>query len=350
MIPPLRPSIVTAAILGVFLVLTLLLARRPYYNWDMFPYMAIAMEKPGIPFDSIHRQVYHAAKSAMSLHDFEAIAQRQPDLRDDPGKFEAILAYFIIKPGYTLPVTLFYVAGVDPLLATCLPSLISYFCLGCLAYFWGRRHAPPVPAAMLALVIGLSPLIVDLARYSSPDMLCALICALGFLFIVKDKPYRGLTMLLAAVWVRPDTVLLLTALTLGLALSKRIRWIESGAFIIAGLLSVTLVMRDLTVVKEYLLLDQPMSSHLTAFRDSLPSLIHSLTLPSILIATAVIYLRNRREKTNLGSVILIAAVAAMMARNVLHPFMEDRFNLPAYLAIVFIAWDTVAPRYYRANP
>lgn len=350
MIPSIRASVVTPTVLGVFLVMTLLLARRPYYNWDMFPYMAVAMDKPGVPFDSIHQRVYEAARESMLSRDFQAISIRQPELRDDAGKFEHILKYFVIKPGYTLLVTFFYATGVEPVLATCLPSLISYFCLGCLAYFWGRRLAPPIPSAMLALLIGLSPLVIDLARYSSPDLMCSLLCATGFFFIVRDMPYRGLTVLLAALWVRPDTVLLFVALTVGLALGGRIRWIEAGAFFVAGSLSLALVLRDFSVLREFVLFDEPLAYHLDAYRDSGPSLIHSLTLPALVVAVTVIFVQKAGEKTNLGSVIVMAVVASMLARYALHPFVEDRFNLPAYLAIVFITWDTVAIRYYRANP
>lgn len=350
MIPSIRASIVTPTVLGVLLVLTLLLARRPYYNWDMFPYMALAMEKPGVPFDSIHRKVYDAARSSMSISDYEAISGRQPELRDNAGKFKDALKYFRIKPGYTISVTLLYVAGVEPVLATCLPSLISYFCLGCLAYFWGRRLAPPLPSAMLALLIGLSPPVIDLARYSSPDMLCALLSTLGIFLIVRDKPYPGLTVLLTSLWVRPDAALLFVAIVAGLATCGRIRWLEAGAFLTVGAVSVILVMRDFSILQEYLLPDGTAGTRLKAFRESVPALLHSLTLPSLVVASAVIFVKKQEETTNLSSVIVIAAVGAMVVRYVLHPFVEDRFNLASYLAIVLIAWDTVVIRYYRANP
>lgn len=344
MFPQVRASIVTPAIIIIFLVLTLLLSRRPYYNWDMFPYMAIAMADPTISFDSTHRAVYREARQFLPPSDYTAISQRQPALRDDPKQFEGILRYFTIKPGYNLVVALCYRLGVNPVFATCLPSLVSYCLIGCLVYFWNLRHAPPVPAALVALTVGLAPPMIDLARYSSPDMLCTLISLSGCMLLVRGLMVAGLASLFAATWVRPDASLLFILVAVSLSWGKLIRL--PHLLILFGLASSSLFLLGPELTNEYLLLDTSLADRLAAYGVGLRSILQSYSLPALLIGLGTLYLRRENTKPDLSSLLVMAAVTSIALRFMLHPFIEDRFNLPACLLIALTAWDTLAARHY----
>ncbi len=346
MLPILPTRFVTPAVIGIFLVLAVLLARRPYYNWDMFPYMAVIMQSPDVPFDSTHREVYRMAKELLPSADYEAISNRQPDLRDDPGKFQEIMKYFTIKPGYTSVASLLYRMGINPVMSTCLPSIISYFLLGLLIYGWANLRAPALPSALLALVIGLAPPVLDVSRYSSPDMICALITTSGLLLVVQRKFYFGLMVMLASVWFRPDASILLVLTITCLAWGRFLRpWVVI-AFLILTMLSVILIIKDFSLVEEYTLFGTSARDHLTAYSESLGGLVRSYATPLIIIAGLTLYFQRKMKKPDLSSLLMMASAASILIRYLLHPHVEDRFNLSAYLLIVLIAWELVAAKQY----
>lgn len=345
MIPHIRSSIVTPTLLIGLLVLSLVLARRPYYNWDMFPYLAIVIAQPGLPFDSTHREVYRAARAELPVQDFQAISSRQPKLMEDPAAFLEIMKYFSIKPGYTWLARGFYHLGAKPVMSTWLPSVISYFLVGVLVYFQARRHAPPMPSALFVMIIALSPQFLNLARYSSPDMLCALVSTAGTILVLRSLTIPGLALLTMAVWIRPDSAIFLM-LTVGILwIMKQITWYQGTVLVLVTAASLWLLLGNSSLINEYLLLDYSLSDHWAAFRTGLGSLFQSLTLPMIALALGMIYFRQSYA-IDLRTWLLAAAVGTLLLRYFLHPFTEDRFNLPAYLLISLVAWETMAQRHY----
>jgi len=338
--------IVIVAVMAILLMVSLLAARRPYYNWDMFPYMAIAMHDRSVPFDSTHREVYRVAKAALPPADFQAISSRQPVFMKDASAFEGILKYYTIKPGYNLVVTGLHGIGLNSVTSTWLPSVVSYFLLGAILLIWTLRTGPVFPAGLFTLVIMLSPSLIDLARYSSPDMLCAVISAMGFMLVLSKKTIPGLGSLLVAVWIRPDAAILMILVALVLSLSGTLRWsvgLMAGAM---SVVSIFYIFKDQTVFYEYLMLNEVDSDRIAAYGNGIGSLLRSYTLPAMVVASALIYWRRHLKPMNVGTWLLLAAGTSLVARFALHPFIEDRLQLPAYLLILLVAWDTLVGRMY----
>ncbi len=337
---------IVVAILAILLTLTVLVVRRPYYNWDMFPYMAIAMDQESIPFDSTHRQVYRVAKSELPAADFGAISARQPDLTNDAAAFEGILKYYIIKPGYNLIVAGLCALGINPVTATALPSAVSYLLLGCLLLFWTLRSGPDVPAGLFTLVIVLAPSLIDLARYSSPDMLCAVVSTAGIMLVLAARPLGGLSFLLAAVWIRPDAAILLALIALTLPMSGMLRWPVAALFFLAAIVSVLFLLKDGSLFSEYLLLNETPNKHLNAYLEGLASVLRSYTIPALVLGLALLHLRKKLLKNEPAYWLVLAGLASLVVRYLLHPFVEDRFHLPVYLLILVVTWDTLVARLY----
>ncbi len=335
------------AIPALLLTVTLLLGQRPYYNWDMFPYMAIALSNPSVPFDSTHRQVYRIAKAELPSQDFEAISSRQPELMKDAASFQNILKYFTIKPGYNAFVWALYHLGANLVAATYLPSLFSYLTLGLLLFWWTQRTGPPMLAGLATVVIMLAPPMVDLARYSSPDMLCALVSATGFLLIMSARTLPGLMVLLTAVLIRPDALILLLLVTLVLTLSGQIKWSIALAISLLGATVVLFLFGGIDLFKEFLI---PEGSSLgVAYGTGLRSVFHSYTYLAIGLGVITLYGRLRLVHyiiRDLGSLLLLSAMSSFLIRYLLHPVVEDRFLLPGYLLILFIAWQTITEKLY----
>lgn len=329
---------------GLLLAATLVLARRPYYNWDMFPYMAIVMASPDIPFEQTHARVYEEARANMLPGDFEAIASRQPELKADPQAFQDILRYHTLKPGYTGIARILYHLGVNPLAATWLPSLVSYFLLGILIFSWAKMQAPVPAAALFTFVITLSPPMMDLARYSSPDMLGALLSLAGLVLILQNNTTWGTALLTMAILVRPDAILILAPVAIVLAWTRKLSVGLAIVWLAAGLGLTAYLFSDFRVAGEYTFAEANLSERMHLYRDGLTSLLSSYTIPLVVVGCFTLLLRR---KSDLLSLLVWAALFSIAVRYLLHPFVEDRFHLPAYLIILLATWQTVSLRVFK---
>lgn len=341
---PTRQLPYTLLVAGILLAASLVLARRPYYNWDMFPYMAIIMASPEVPFAVTHQRVYREAQSHMPEYDYKAIAARQPELKEDPTAFEAILRYHTLKPGYTAVAGLLFYLGVNPLAATWLPSIISYFMLGLVLFSWSRKLAPVPAAALFTFVIVLAPPMIDLARYSSPDMLCALVFTAGFVLVLRNLTNWGVAVMTLSILVRPDAVLLTAPVVGVLAVRKQLPLIQAIAWLAGGILLSLYLVGDQRVIGEYLLDESSFNERLALYRQGLTNLGNSFVIPMVTVAVFTLLLRR---STDLVSLFLWGTLLSMIARYLLHPFVEDRFFLPAYLVILLLTWHTVSPRVFQ---
>lgn len=337
-----RKIVIIAALL-VMTIMTIFLAKRPYYNWDMFPYMAMEAMKPGEPFAETHQKVYLHAQEKMLPDDFERISQRQPALMADPALFQDILRYFAIKPLYLGAVSAFHWIGVDLLDATYMPSIVSFFLFGVLFIFWATRKGPLLPAMVLTAFTLVNPLVIDMARYSSPDMMCTFFSLAGFIAITSGHFKSGLCLLFLTIFIRPDACLLMGAVTAALLWTKQISRTQAIVAITLSAVAVAFLFRGMSI-KEYLVIGNEDLNFAAGFT----SLIHSYTIPFVLAAGAGLYWLYRSGVAVFAdspSLLLMAALGTIIMRFVLHPAIEDRFHAPAYLLVMMLLWLEFAGKY-----
>ena len=299
--------------------------------------MAIIMERPGVPFDSIHREVYSAAADYLPPQDFRAISARQPELAANPQAFQEILKYFTIKPGYTILAELCYRAGIHPVLATCLPSLIGYLAVGLLLFSWSQSVSNPGSSAILTILVAISPPMTDLARYSSPDMMCAAISVGAIALILNSRVTAGLSLLYLAIWVRPDAILLLIPVAIALVFNGLARWSVVATLVIGGVMSAWLILGGNSLIWEYVVVDPSISR----WESYLAGLLSPSLYLLLFLGMGVGLLYFGRSALPSRSFLIWAGLASLVMRYALHPVFEDRFNLPVYFLFLMITWEAV---------
>lgn len=350
MLPTARPPAITLLVVSLLLAASVFLSRRPYYNWDMFPYMAVVMNDGDVAFDSLHRSVYQTALSLMPPRDFDAISSRQPVLMRDAKAFEDVLPYYRVKPGYTWVARSLFYLGVNPLAATWLPSIVSYFALCLTLFFWSKTRAPALPAALFSIVIAASPLMTDLARFSSPDMMGTFVTLAGVALVMSSRPHLGMALLTLAVTIRPDAILLVFPITLTLAWARRLSVNESISWSLAGALIVAMVFTGNDLIRQYLFLEASLADRMNIYTSGLSTVFHSYLVPSVGVAMIILVSRRRARSPDFPSLLLWACIFSMVVKFLLHPYAEDRFNLSAYLLILVVGWETFSALLYPHYP
>ena len=320
----------------------------------MFPYMALTIADDSIPFDSTHAVIYQEAARHMTASDFDAVSLRQSHLHESPQAFRDILKYFEIKPGYLLAIRLGHGLGLNLVMATYMPSLVSYFFICCLLFIWIQKILPLPIAAMGTLLLAASSFLIQTARYSSPDMMCAIITLAGLFLIAEYSAGIGLLICGLAIPVRPDSIILFLFLTIVLYRTKKIGLLPSLAVCTTGVFVAVLILGDLGLLQEFLFIDSSYSSAWTtteliqryflSVRSGLTSLINSQTFIFLFLAAVTLYLRmkNREIFNDRWSPLIVAAIATMVARYLLHPVVEDRFQISCYLLVIIGFCKTVS--------
>ena len=146
-------------------------ASRPLYNWDMIPYVAIALLDAGHPADSLRQKTYEIMErgSPVSAHEFlfggseykKDTYNRGADFRymvaHDSKIFADILPFYVVKPVYPALMSLLVRAGVSPVTATMIISGASYAAICLLLYVWISRWINPAVSLVITALLSLNP-------------------------------------------------------------------------------------------------------------------------------------------------------------------------------------------------
>lgn len=282
----------------------------------------------------------------MPASDFDAISARQPELRKEATAFHEILRYYRIKPGYNLVVSLFHHLGVNLVASTYLPSALCYFAIGCIMLLWLTRMIRPPFAQIITLVLMASPFLVTTARFSSPDMLCAALCFLGLFLIMEFSVVLGLIVFLTGITARPDTVIIYLLLCIALYKADKLNLKLTALFLLAGVGITLLIIKSPELIQEYLYTTpsyspswnskERMANYGLSLRDGLTSVLSSQIILFTLLALVTLFLQKRSGTQllkNQWSLLIIASVASITIRYLLHPVVEDRFLIGSYLIV-----------------
>ncbi|MDR3680759.1 MAG: hypothetical protein P4L41_12410 [Flavipsychrobacter sp.] len=122
--------------------------------------------------------------------------------------YEAVLPFYIVKPLYVLSIWFFYKTGVNLPAATILPSVIAYFFIGVLLFYWILKYRNPFTALAASVIILLSGPLLVVAKLSTPDCISALFLFSSIYFIVeKGKYFIAFFFLMLAIFTRIDNII-----------------------------------------------------------------------------------------------------------------------------------------------
>jgi hypothetical protein len=237
-----RPAVVRVLQVAVVVALLFVNLRwsRPYYNWDMLPYIAVAFHLGGASVEEAHARAYEVARETLPPAEYDLLTQANDYRRTvagNPAAFVQQLPFYSVKPAYSLLILGLERAGLNPVRASVMISQASYLMIGILMLAWlGSLLSPPL-AIVSTWGVMSAPFLLDLARFSSPDALStALVLSALWLALEAGRFCAGESLLLLAIAVRPDNVLWLLVLA-GYGARGPRRGRVAAAFAIAGIVA-----------------------------------------------------------------------------------------------------------------
>lgn len=351
-----------------YLILIFLIAlyafKRPYYNWDMLPYMAVVIGYDHNDPNFVHDTVYDIIKKQLPVSAYNQLIDGGLEFRKrmagNSNEFQMQMPFYAVKPLYTGIVYLVYKGGIPLIQATILPSFIGYFLIGSLLILWIMRYMQFYLALAISTLMMLSAPMWDIVRNSSPDCLSAFLLLGAMYFILEKKSILvAFVFLLLSIFARLDNVIpcffFISLITFSNNWGHKIplkKYAVMLLFISLCYLGITLnahqfgwsVLYYPTFLKS---LNLSYSFH-TEFhlREYLAlSISHIMTglFFSNFILFMVLALLAFAEKTtfqfrklSFNQLFLCTMIAIIIVRLVLEPVIADRFYIAYYLCILIL--------------
>jgi hypothetical protein len=193
-----------------FLLLSVWAVRQPQYTWDVVGYIGASI--PSSNPEVIYQQTFAAMKPILAD---PANKEAQPDnpyradVASNPYHFAEQVTFYSIKPVYVDLIRAFHLAGLSYPKAAVAISAVSSFLLAVLLWLWLSPYLAGLPLIACCTMIMLSPNILGLARWATPDCLATFVAALAFYLILERRLYFwGCAIIVCGIWVRTDVLVL----------------------------------------------------------------------------------------------------------------------------------------------
>jgi len=336
--------------------------KRPGYNWDMLPYMALVVSIDHTDPKEVHAITYREARNSIPETAYKSLTDTANAYRkrmaEDPFSFRQQMPFYIVKPLYVGMIYFFYKLGFSLVTAAFLPSVLSYFGIGLLVFFWLRKHLNILFATLLSIFLQLAAPLLMTASFATPDCLSAFLLLCSFYFLIENNSLtQSYVFLLIAILTRLDNALLalviISFLAFGNKWPKRVP-LKHFLWMLSGIVATYLIAAYGATLYGWNILFLPTfytKFHETFYQVRTSSLIkdyilnrHSAIMIAMLAHHLFIYLSfsfllfigNRSLRWNdlsFDQTFMVCLIFTIAVRAMIHTDLGDRFFI-AYFALI----------------
>jgi hypothetical protein len=333
----------TLLFFSFLLLLTFSLSRVPGHNGDLPFYIAAVFSSHGSADEQAIKAAEAVIRTEMTADEAAAHLDRLEHAEKDK------LDFYRIKPLYIYFIKVLHQCGVSFITATLIPSLLSFFLIGCLVFSWSARVFDPLPALIFSVLLLLINPSTILARLSSPDSLSNLFLFSSFYRIYFGKKWGWtILLLMISLFVRLDNVVTVLILLTTIKFSHT-RYTEmriSGSAYLIALILAGLICVGVNFYFERNFWWFRQEAYLQSFRSYGRHILQyclvvsqSLIMPLILFLFLAFF-RSGQGLEKRGRDLLLSIGFIFFGRFLLFPQYEDRFATAFYLVgfLILLEW------------
>jgi hypothetical protein len=202
-----RASYIVIPYLCFFALLSVWAVTQPQYTWDLLGYIGSSVDSTNPRI--VHDAAFAAIRTVSNDKDIQPDNPYRVDVTANPYHFAEQLPFYSIKPAYVILIKTFHRAGLPFPRSAVAVSAVSNFLLAVVLWLWLSPYLGGLQWAAAGTLIMLSPNILALSRWATPDCLAMFVAALGLYLIIERRLYFwGSSLLLLDVWVRTDALIL----------------------------------------------------------------------------------------------------------------------------------------------
>jgi hypothetical protein len=222
----------------LFLLLSAWAVIQPQYTWDLVGYIGCSVGTTDAR--AIHRAAFDAIRTipSSSSKEIQLDSPYRVDVAANPFHFAEQLPFYSIKPVYVALVKDLHHLGLAYPKAAASISGASNFLLALLLWYWLSTYLNGLALFGACSLIMLSPNILELSRWTTPDSLSTLVAAIGlYLILERGRYFWGCAFLVINVWVRTDALVLAGIVLLVLLLRGKLDVAQFGSLSLLALAS-----------------------------------------------------------------------------------------------------------------
>ena len=217
-----------------FLLLSAWAVMQPQFTWDLLGYIGCTIDSTEAA--TIHHATFDAIQTVVSDKGIQPDNPYRVDVSANPYHFAEQLPFYSIKPAYVVLLKGFHRLGLPFPKAAAAISASSNFLLALLLWYWLSAYLSGLPLLGACTMIMLSPNILELSRWTTPDFLSTLVAAVGLYLILERRRYFwGSSFLVLNVWVRTDALVLAGIVFLVLWLRGKIDFTQFASLSVLAL-------------------------------------------------------------------------------------------------------------------
>jgi hypothetical protein len=217
-----------------FLLLSAYAVLQPEYTWDLLGYIGSSVDSTDARM--IHNVAFDAIRPFAAKKDIQVDNPYRVDIAANPYHFAEQLPFYSIKPLYVALIKGEHRLGMPFPKAAVAISALSNLLLALLLWRWLSAYLGGLPLATACTLIMLSPNILELSRWATPDCLATLVAALALYLILERRLYFwGCSFLVLDVWVRTDVLVLAGIVLLVLLLRSKLDFAQFASLSLLSL-------------------------------------------------------------------------------------------------------------------
>ena len=338
------------------ILITVVAAIKPNYNWDCLPYMAIVLNKTEkLSNQELHNKVYEQARLHIPEKQYTMLVAETPyrtAMLNNAVAFNQQLPFYSIKPLYIGLCWLSYKAGFNLAFSTVLPSLLAFFGIGLLLFYWLKKMLNEKQSILITYCILLAMPFTGIGRESSPDALSCFFILLACYWFYCKKCWQWVApVLVLAVLARPDNIILVGLFANILFIKKY--WSITDTLLVfgAGLLAYIIPTWLIVSYPWQTLFNHSFIKHLSFPADAVINLTwqdyvfaiarnafreFNISLIPLLLIFTIPAWNNRKKLTANLSILWLTIGATILLRYLLFPVFTGRFMAPYYLIAILL--------------
>jgi hypothetical protein len=209
---------------------------QPNYSWDLVGYIGSSVNSSDPQV--IYNETFTAIQPIRSNKGIQLENPYRADVAANPFHFSEQLPLYSIKPVYVALLKAEHRFGLPYPKSAVLISAASNFLLTVLLWFWLSSYLEGIVLFAVCTLIMLSPNVLELSRWATPDALAMLLAAASFYLILAHKKYFwGSALLTLCVWVRTDALVLAGIVMFVLFLRGKLEFLQFASLSVLALAS-----------------------------------------------------------------------------------------------------------------
>ncbi len=317
----------------------------------MIGYIGVVYSSDETDIQKIHDKTYSAVKVSVPDSVYNSLISNVP-LRIkaymEPNYFYSLLDFYKVKPLYTWLIYLLQVLGLNIVLATVIPSIISFLLLMIIVFYWISHYLPAAQTLIVSSIVAVIKPISDLAKFSTPDLLSTFFLLVAFYLVAqKRNNIINLSILfILSVLSRMDNIVFWMVLLIFLIIlnnnveRKKIYAVSAvSAITFAFLLFVLLFDKNLGWYKKYFEFMFE-TDYLYNIKVILAVFKGSLLFYSICVSFLIFILNSLKPASNKMHFLFVVSLICVAAKFILFPHFEERFYMVhTIFFIIFIVYS-----------